>query len=427
MNKDLKIIKKKYGEKMAHLCKSMFSTILEVPNLLSTILMNHFAFNKDLYDDLVEQDKLMSFKDFIYSIYKEDILDKEKKEKEISEIDATPEELLSKVGYELYACHSEEEIQSFRKYFADGEVLCTFKGGRLEKCHVFFAIKKDVDKIKRDSFKHPEREDAYGISVISIQFTKDFSHTLSIKNRYNHVVDNPDATFSNNLDEIVEGLSLSFAKYYGLEQKYVVTDFYLKQYIRASNGKFYKYNFSYNDIYYCPNNVIIDHSHVKEFDKSLYIVFDYFILELKKVNIKNRVYAYDKQSYDSFPRTMGAIKKVDVVVEEDLRKLFITPVEGEVITIMLNQENEIVGYENPNVVQIGSYFLWNSRNLKYLSLPLVENIGHCFLYSNRKLDYLCLPNLVSCQSDIQNILMEEVEVDFPCVLKKEKKKGSFEV
>ena len=39
--------------------------------------------------------------------------------------------------------------------------------------------------------------------MISIQFTKDDAHTLSIKNRYNHSVNDPDATFSNNLDNII--------------------------------------------------------------------------------------------------------------------------------------------------------------------------------------------------------------------------------
>ena len=42
MNQDLKIIKNKYGEKMKHLCREMFPTILETPGLLSSILLTHF-------------------------------------------------------------------------------------------------------------------------------------------------------------------------------------------------------------------------------------------------------------------------------------------------------------------------------------------------------------------------------------------------
>ena len=85
-------------------------------------------------------------------------------------------------GYVLVECYNEEDIQKFRKYYAPGEELCTFKGGRLNSCRVFFAVKKNVLDIKREDFKKPKREDEYGTSVISIQFTKDETNTLSIKN-----------------------------------------------------------------------------------------------------------------------------------------------------------------------------------------------------------------------------------------------------
>ena len=121
-----------------------------------------------------------------------------------------PKDLLNKAGYILYECKTEEEVQSFKKYYAKGEELCTFNGNRLDSCYVYFAVKKDVDNIKREDYKEPKRQDQYGTSVVSIQFTKDDTHTLSIKNRYNHTVDNPDATFSNDLDNIIKGLTDSF-------------------------------------------------------------------------------------------------------------------------------------------------------------------------------------------------------------------------
>ena len=52
MNEDLKIIKKKYGEKMMHLCRNMFPTILEEEGLLSKLLLEHFEPSHDLYNDL---------------------------------------------------------------------------------------------------------------------------------------------------------------------------------------------------------------------------------------------------------------------------------------------------------------------------------------------------------------------------------------
>ena len=45
--------------------------------------------------------------------------------------------------------------------------------------------------------------------MISIQIDK-VNNYVSIKNRYNHTVENPDCTFNNNLDNIIPGLIKSF-------------------------------------------------------------------------------------------------------------------------------------------------------------------------------------------------------------------------
>jgi len=153
----------------------------------------------------------------------------------------------------------------------------------------FFAVKENVDQIKREDFVKPSRQDEYGTSVISIQFTKTSTHTLSIKNRYNHTVNNPDATFSNNLDNIIPGLTDSFARA-GYVQTYVKPCFELPNYVLAADGKYYKYNIEINNIYYCPNNVIIDNFEVHEYNKDSFIVFDYFILDLKE----KKILLYDK-------------------------------------------------------------------------------------------------------------------------------------
>ena len=50
---DLKVIKKLYGEKMSHLCRELFPTILEEPCKLSTLLQEKFEPSKILYEDLI--------------------------------------------------------------------------------------------------------------------------------------------------------------------------------------------------------------------------------------------------------------------------------------------------------------------------------------------------------------------------------------
>ena len=157
-------------------------------------------------------------------------------------------------GYTLYECHTEEEIQSFKKYYAPDEALCTFKGNRLDTCIVFFAVKDNVDEIKRENFTKPRREDEYGTSVISIQFSRDSVNTLSIKNRYNHRVNNPDNTFYNNLDNIIPGLTHSFNQYYGLDiNSNISSKLKLENFILGSDKKYHHYNIENQNIYFCSN------------------------------------------------------------------------------------------------------------------------------------------------------------------------------
>ena len=67
MNQDFKIIKKKYGESLMHLCRNLFPTILEnSPGLLPKILFETYNPNHYLYDDLVTNDAVSRFKEYIY-------------------------------------------------------------------------------------------------------------------------------------------------------------------------------------------------------------------------------------------------------------------------------------------------------------------------------------------------------------------------
>ena len=65
MDNDLKIIKNKYGEDMMHLCKKIFATILEYPNVLPKILLDKFYPSKTLYKDIVSLDKIYDFEKYI--------------------------------------------------------------------------------------------------------------------------------------------------------------------------------------------------------------------------------------------------------------------------------------------------------------------------------------------------------------------------
>ena len=382
MNTDLKIIKKKYGENMAKLCRELFPSLLETKSLLSQLLLIKFEPNHALYQDIIEQGKKWEFKDYIYSL-----VDAENSNE--IRVYKTPQEYLSEVGYDLYECKTEADIQSFKKYYAEGEELCTFNGGRLNQCYVFFAVRKDVAKIKREDFKFPNRQDEYGTSVISIQFTKDSTHTLSIKNRYNHRVDNPDATFSNNLDNIIEGLTESFAQEYGLIQQNKNENFELWGYVKANDGKYYKFNQEMYNIYYCPNNIIIDNFEVKRYEKEKYLIFDYFVLDL----VNKKLELYDKKLGDLFSEVIGDILRIDIQNTEIGKEVTIISKAGKESKIILNQFNVMIIFKNSSIEEIGDAFLYNNKYLEELYLPNLKKVGDSFLFYNKRISILGLPNL----------------------------------
>ena len=385
MNKDLKIIKKKYGEEMMHLCRELFPTLLEQEGLLPRLLHDNFKESRSLVKDIIDNNLEEEFKNYIYNQ-----VDVENNYEEVGS--KRPEELLKEAGYKLYECHNEEEIQSFRKYYSPGEALCTFRGGRLNRCFVFFAIKENVDEIKRENFPKPQRQDEYGTSVISIQFTRDASHTLSIKTRYNHTVNNPDSTFGNNLDNIIPGLTNSFDKYYGLHQSHIQNTFEIPGYVKANDGKYYKYNYEINNIYYCENNVIIDNFEVKEYPHEQYIVLDYFILDLKNKQIQT--YWNDMELEDSFPNTIGTIKDIKIENDKDNKNILIKNDDSDEVDIIitLDKNNRIIALKNDKVENISNSFLLYNKSLTSIELPNVTNIGDYFLRYNNSLMSIEIPN-----------------------------------
>jgi len=435
MNNDLLIIKKHYGEKMMHLCRELFSTILDNnPGALSKILLDNFAPNHYLYDDLFKNaiygeanNYFEIFKDYIYYLYEQPTKNNHTNYQEIPD----PVTLMHQVGYTLYECLSEKDIQSFKKYYNPGEELCTFNGSRLMYCYVYFAIREGAGKLNRSDFSNPQRQDEYGTSVISIQFTRDASHTLSIKNRYNHTVPNPDATFSNDLDNIVPGLTESFAVHYEMHQQHSHNRFELPGYIRANDGKFYKYNYEIDNIYYCPGNIVIDNFQVVKYPKEKYLVFDYFVLDLVNKTITCII-------DDAFPKTIGKIKKISILNTKIGKRIIITNDNNQEIIIDLNKYQQIISYQNNsceyvddnfliqnkqieslimnNVKQIGKFFLYNCDKLSQISLNNVETIGSEFLTKTTCLKKISFPKLKQIDNDF--ISWGNVqEVDLPEVTK----------
>ena len=126
-----------------------------------------------------------------------------------------PIALLDKAGYNAYIADTLEKQNAIKQYYAPGEEICTFRDKtRFERYYIINAVRKDVDKIKRG--EPPQRDDAYGTSVISIQVLKSGGF-ISIKNRYNHTVSNCDNTLNSNPDNIITGLSDAIKHHFNVD------------------------------------------------------------------------------------------------------------------------------------------------------------------------------------------------------------------
>ena len=435
---DLKEIKKDYGENMMHLCRSLFPTILEQPGLLYHVLSTNFAKSRSLYDDIVRENKEHVFKEYIYSFV-------DVESDKVQTTSKSVKELLAEAGYEIYECKSFFETQMFRDYYSKqgialgsngyikvgnisevivpdwakkepyskyiivdsngdikvpnrvgNEELCTFEDpDRSANYYIFFIVKKNVESIRREDFETPKREDAYGVSVLCIQFAKGKKQRVSIKSRYNHTVNNPDGTYSNNLDAIIPGLTEAFEREYGFNigEKYKL-NFGLEGYVKARDGKFYKYNYRINNIYYCPNNIIIDNGDVVDTysDKARYVFMDYFILDLQA----KKLILYDKGIKDSFVDGLQNITRVEVLNKEGYKEIKLTLEENKEAIIKLDSRGRIIEYENKNLKKCGDDFLHYNETLQVLNLPNLENCGDYFLSRNESLQILDLPCLVRC-------------------------------
>ena len=283
-------------------------------------------------------------------------------------------------------------------------MLCTIhNGGRLNSKICFWAVKKDVDKIKREDFKNPKKSDEYSTSVLAIQFDRRHNSNVQIISRYNHTVPNPNCTLDNNLDNIAEGLQESFARVLEERGCYLnetqATDFEIPGYTLAGDGKYYKYNLEIDGKYYCPGNILIENGVAREIGKPEEVILsDYFKIDLKKGKIESLI---EDMDHDSFVDDLIDIEKIEVKKDKEKQKKRIYIYKKrekensvqEPIIVELDNDNQIIGYINKDLQAIGDNFLIYNKALTNLELPQVQNIEDYFLLTNKGLTKLDLPQV----------------------------------
>jgi hypothetical protein len=200
-----------------------------------------------------------------------------------------PYELALSVGYELTGPFtSTSEFVPYDKLdFPPGKLgterLCTFNnpGQRLKEYHILWLRRVGVadilpaDQLTADTLSdvwktylktvgrydaetdtydlnglRPTRDDPYGTSSMSVQISRTGTH-VSIKNRYNHLVGNPDNTLESNLDNVAYGLKHAVYSCVGrpdLMDKASVSP--AEGYTADNRGGIHRFEYEEDNVYY---------------------------------------------------------------------------------------------------------------------------------------------------------------------------------
>lgn len=416
ISEDLLFIKKHYGEKMMHLCRTLFPTILLQNGVLSNIISANFVPNRHLADDIIKAGKEAEFQIFVTSFISPE------KQKVDQTGNKTAVQLMKEAGYTLYPeCKTNGDINKFVKYYTDKELLCTFYLDRLNTCRVFFAVKDNVNEIKREDFKNPERQDEYGTSVISIQFSKK-SGMLSIKNRYNHTVKDCDATFNNNLDNIMPGLTKAFECNYGLRDSRKNGNFILDKYL-CVNGRYCPYNIVQCERYYCENNICISETKTYQFptDNTLLVEDLLFDFENKVVRKVNPFITPTKENINKFIvvneyflQDCGQVLSMSYSKKEHM--ITIKVKDGKDVKVGTNEKNQLISYSNPNATGLfsGGYSCFSSREyLKEIHLPNISILGSHVFNDSNAIEILDAQNMVTMENSSFTGSSKGVKLNFP--------------
>lgn len=358
------IIKKQNGERFAKAIRNYDSGIFDIPNIDKIV---RYAGR--------DAEPIMN-----YLISLKNVKIKEKKEHQ------DPINLLDKAGYNAYVVHNLTEQNAISRYFEPSERLCTFKDeARFKRYHIINAVRKDVDKIRRCDFDNPMREDEYGTSVISIQILKSGGF-ISIKNRYNHTVSNPDNTFNSCPDKIIEGLSDAIKNYFNVDfsaQKTALPEGYMLQ-----NNHIIKYNYEHNNIY-VGNGFYASDGNITEINKSSEILLDTVLFNLHTKECRDVTQFFYKGVYsERIFKEVTKNKKISIRKNPDKTYSFF----ADDVQIAVVSESKIISLTLPGIKEINEVHNFGFY-IRSLNLPDTEVINDDFFTNNKCLSEFVAPKL----------------------------------
>ena len=367
-----KQLKKQNGEQVAKVIRR--AVLLGVPNIVHLL---EFAGN--------DPENIERLVPYIHENFVEKL-------KPTVHTDQDPITLLKSAHYNAFVVKTLKQQNSIKKYFRKDEELCTFRdSNRYKDYYMIHAVKENADKIQ--PFPNPQREDEYGTSVISIQISKN-SDFISIKNRYNHTLrkQNPDATFNNNPDNIVPGLTDSLKKYFHKDFT-TSSDIELpNKYIQINNQLVY-YNYELDNIYYGSDYYVKDGNIVK-LNTDHQIMMDYIVLDTqtKRIKILPNNWGFHDADHSVFAEAFNG-KNISIEIDKNdkTRKIISTP-DGNCVVVKNGVITELTLL---NVKELGNDFLYWNKELKVANFPKLVTISNDFLYWNEELKVANFPKLVT--------------------------------
>ena len=153
-----------------------------------------------------------------------------------------------------------------------------------------------------------------------------------------------------------------------------------------NDNKFYRYNLIIDDYVFCENNIYLEKGEPKfEYfnNKERYILMDKYVVDRleKKITLFNG-------EMDSFTKSisdLGLIKNIDLFKNRDNRLLVVNFINGSNLSIRIDENNNIIEYNNNYVTKIGNDVLKDNKTIRRISLTSVEDIGNDFLLNNNSL------------------------------------------
>ena len=390
-------IKKQNGERFAKTIRGYDNGIFDIPGIVDIV---KYAGR--------EAEPIMEYLESLKEIHIEE-----------TGVYQDPLTLLDEAGYDAYYVTNLEEQNAIQKYYAEGEKLCTFRDPhRFEHYYIINAVRKDVDQIKREDFRGKEkREDEYGTSVLSIQILKNGGF-ISIKNRYNHTVQNPDNTLGSNPDNIIPGLANAIHHHFNVD--FSTRQVHLPDGYVFINNQIIRYNYEQDNIYFGSNFYVKDGIvHKLESHK---LILDSYIFDMRTKTLEYPIPEENSDADKAFKKVfLKEIEGRSVIIkkEKNEQHLFIhkegekdptkdieilTLKDGIITSLNLPTTTEIgknflvgnrrlISFNAPNLISTGKFFLSTDEDLREINVPKLQFVGDYFLDNSKQLTSFNAPSL----------------------------------